>query len=192
MIGLAETKYALRGLLRILRFDASFINYYDRSREGALRSFWLAVPLLALFLFRLYVLRDPHDPPITIRMSAAMVIAYGINWAYFPLFLLWIARYIEREKRIIGCIAIYNWLISILSIFTSLPIALLAWAGMSDHLSATLDVASLILSMVCEGYVFAICLQIPGFFAAAFVILDFILSQILFSIADLIGHAPIF
>lgn len=191
MIGRAETGYALRGLLRILRFDPSFINFYDRSREGAMRSFGLAVPLLALFLFRLYVLRDPQDPPLTLRMSAAMVIAYAINWVYFPLFLLWIARYIEREKRVIGCIAIYNWL-SLLSFFTSLPVALLGWAGMSDHLTHTLDVASLILSMVCEGYVLAICLQISGFFAAAFVILDFIIGQILFLIASHIGYAPIF
>jgi hypothetical protein len=192
MISLAETNYALRGLLRILRFDPGFINFYDRSREGALRSFWLAVPLLALFFFRLYVLRDPQDPPITLRMSTAMVIAYAINWVYFPLFLLWIARYIDREKRVVGCITIYNWLISLFSLFTGLPVALMGWAGMSENLLTTLDIAGLILSMICEGYVFAVCLQISGFFAVAFVILDFILGQILFSIAGHIGHAPIF
>lgn len=191
MISLAETRYALRGLVRILRFDPRFMDFYDRSRDGALRSFWLSVPLLLVFLLRLYVLRDPQDPPITWRMSSAMVIAYALNWIYFPLFLLWIARHIEREKRVIGCIAVYNWL-SILSILTGLPIALLGWAGMQANMLAALDIASLILSLICEGFILAVCLQISGFFATAFVILDFILSQMLFSIADHIGRVPIF
>ncbi|HVJ42688.1 MAG TPA: hypothetical protein VM639_14395 [Dongiaceae bacterium] len=191
MISLTETRFALRGLLRILRFDSSFVQFYDRSRDGALRSFWLAAPLLVIFLLRLYLLHDPQQPPVTLRMSAAMIIAYAINWAYFPLFLLWIARYIDREKRVIGCIAVYNWL-SILAVFTSLPLSLLGWVGLDAGFLQALDIVSVILSLVCEGYILAVCLQISGFFAAAFVILDLILNQILFTLADHLGMAPIF
>ena len=124
-------------------------------------------------------------------MSAAMLIAYAINWAYFPLFLVWISRFIGREDRVIGCIAVYNWL-SILALFTSLPISLLGWVGMDDGLLQTLDVISLVVSLVCEGYILAVCLQISGFFAAAFVVLDLVLNQMLFTLADHLGAAPLF
>lgn len=191
MISLAETRFALRGLLRILRFDSSFVQFYDRSRDGAIRSFWLAAPLLLIFLLRLYLQHDPQQPPLTLRMSAAMLIAYAINWAYFPLFLVWISRFIGREDRVIGCIAVYNWL-SILALFTSLPISLLGWVGMDDGLLQTLDVISLVVSLVCEGYILAVCLQISGFFAAAFVVLDLVLNQMLFTLADHLGAAPLF
>ena len=191
MISLAETRFALRGLLRILRFDSSFVQFYDRSRDGAIRSFWLAAPLLLIFLLRLYLQHDPQQPPLTLRMSAAMLIAYAINWAYFPLFLVWISRFIGREDRVIGCIAVYNWL-SILALFTSLPINLLGWVGMDDGLLQTLDVISLVVSLVCEGYILAVCLQISGFFAAAFVVLDLVLNQMLFTLADHLGAAPLF
>ena len=191
MISLAETRFALRGLLRILRFDSSFVQFYDRSREGAVRSFWLAAPLLLIFLLRLYLQHDPQQPPMTLRMSASMLIAYVINWAYFPLFLVWISRFIGRENRVIGCIAVYNWL-SILAIFTSLPISILGWVGMDDGLLQALDVISVVISLICEGYILAVCLQISGFFAAGFVILDLVLNQILFTLADHLGAAPLF
>jgi hypothetical protein len=191
MISLAETRFALRGLLRILRFDSSFVQFYDRSRTGAVRSFWLAVPLLLLFLLRLYLQHDPQQPPLTLRMSAAMVIAYAINWAYFPLFLIWVSRFIGREARVIGCIAIYNWL-SILALFTSLPISLLGWAGANDGLLQALDLVSVVISLICEGYILAICLQISGFFAVAFVMLDLLLNQILFALANHLGETQLF
>lgn len=191
MISLAETRFALRGLLRILRFDSSFVQFYDRSRDGAARSFWLAAPLLLLFLLRLYLQHDPQQPPLTLRMSAAMVIAYAINWAYFPLFLIWVSRFIDRQTKVIGCIAVYNWL-SILAIFTSLPISLLGWAGMDDGFLQALDLVSVVISLVCEGFILAVCLQISGFFAAAFVILDLVLNQILFTLANHLGVAPLF
>jgi hypothetical protein len=191
MISLAETRFALRGLLRILRFDSSFVQFYDRSRDGAVRSFWLAAPLLLIFLLRLYLQHDPQQPPLTLRMSAAMVIAYAINWAYFPLFLIWVSRFIDRQTKVVGCIAVYNWL-SILAIFTSLPISLLGWAGMDDGFLQALDLVSVVISLVCEGYILAVCLQISGFFAAAFVILDLVLNQILFTLANHLGVAPLF
>ncbi len=190
MISLAETRYAFRGLLRILRFDPSFLQFYDRSREGAVRSFGLALPFLAIFVLRLYLESSPQQP-LTLRMSAAMLIAYAINWTYFPLLLLSAGRFINREKQVIGCIAVYNWL-SLLSLFTSLPIALMGWAGLDDGFLKAVDIAGLAVSLVCEGFILAVCLQISGFFAAAFVILDFILSQMLLGFADHIGHAHSF
>jgi hypothetical protein len=191
MISLTELRFALRGLLRILRFDASFVQYYDRSASGALRSFWLAVPLLMIFVMRLGLLHDPKLPPLTDRAWLSMVIAYIINWAYFPLFLLWIGRFIDRDTRVTGCITVYNWL-GLLTILTSLPVTLFAWAGMDIGFVQTLDVVSIGLALVCEGYILAVCLQISGYFAMALVVLDFVLNDILFTIAEYLSKGPAF
>lgn len=191
MISRAEIRFALRGLVDILRFNPGFVQFYDRSQAGALRSFSLAIPLLAIYLLDLYIGHDPLQPAIHLRMLASLVIAYVINWVYFPLFLFWITRLINREARVIGCIAIYNWL-SILTVFTDLPLSLLSWAGMNDGLLQVLGFIALVIYLVCEGYVLAISLQISGFFAAAFVILDLVLHQILFEIASHMGIAPLF
>jgi len=191
MISLTETRAALRGILRILRFDSSFVQFYDRSRDGALRSFWLAVPLLAFFLFRLYLPHGPQPSSLTPRLLAAMVTAYAINWVYFPLVLVWLSRFIDRQAKVVGCIAVYNWL-SLLTVFTSLPVTLLAWAGLDDGFLQGLDLVGLIIYLICEGFLLAVCLQISGFFAAGLVILDLVLNQILFNLADHLSAAPLF
>jgi hypothetical protein len=191
MISLAETGIALRGIGRILRFDREFIRYFDRSRAGALRSFWMAAIFLPVFLLRFYVLHDPNDLPIDGRMLGAVLIGYAINWMAFPLVLLGLGPMIKRQTQVIGTIAVYNWL-SLLLILLNLPIILLALLGIDWSVLQLLDLATFFIALICEGYILAVALQIPGFSAAALVMLDFVLGQIVFGLADRIGAAPLF
>jgi hypothetical protein len=191
MISLAETRYACRGLFRILRFDSGFLHCFDRSRDGALRSFWIYVPLLLLDWAQLILLHDPQQPALSGRMWAALVIAHIINILYFPLFLLWIGRYIDRASKAVGCITVYNWLNLVTLVFAT-PMTLLGWAGASDNVLLVIQVVSLGLFLVCEGYVLAVCLQISGLFACAFVALDFVFGDMLFSFAHFLGQKPFF
>ena len=191
MISLAETNYACRGLLRVLRFDAGFVHFFDRSREGAIRSFWIYVPLLLLDWLQIVVFQGPQDPPLTGRGWAALIIAHIINIFYFPLILLSIGRYIDRSARVVGCITVYNWL-NLVTITLGIPMTLLGWAGADDNVILIIQVVNLGLVLVCEGYVLAVCLQISGLFATAFVALDFVIGEMLFSIAHLLGRHPLF
>lgn len=191
MITLAETGIALRGVGRILRFDPDFIRYFDRSPKGALRSFWMAAPLLPIFLLRLYLLHDPQSPPIDSRMLCAMLIGYVLNWIIFPLVLLSIAPAMERRNQVIGTIAVYNWL-SLLFILMDVPIVALGALGLDVSLLQLLDLATLLVALVCEGFILAVTLQIRGFSAAALVLLDFILGQLIFGLTDRIGSSPLF
>ena len=191
MITLAEAGIALRGVGRILRFDPDFIRYFDRSRSGALRSFWMAVPLLPIFVLRLYLLHDPQTPPIDSRMFCAMLIGYVLNWIVFPLVLLSLAPVMERKTQVIGTIAVYNWL-SLLFILMDVPIIALGAAGLDVSLLQLLDLATLLVALVCEGFILAVTLQIRGFSAAALVLLDFILGQLVFGLTDRIGSYPLF
>jgi hypothetical protein len=171
MISLAETGIALRGIGRILRFDRDFLHYFDRSRAGAGRSFWMAAVFLPVFMIRFYVLHDPRDLPIDGRMLASVLIAYAINWMAFPLVLLGLA---------------------LLLILLNVPIILLALVGLDWSILQLLDLATFLVALICEGYILAIALQIPGLSAAALVMLDFILGQIVFSLADRMGAASLF
>jgi hypothetical protein len=191
MISLAETGFAIRGLGRILRFDSSFVQFYDRSREGAMRSFWIYVPLIALTWVQLILLHDPQQPPLTGRMWLAFAITEVINVSYFPLILVSIGRHIDREARIIGCIAVYNWL-SLLAIIVGVPLTLLSWIGLDDNVMLILNIMSLGLVLICRGYVLAVCLQISGPFAAAFVALDYVIGEMLFAFEHLVGKSPLF
>jgi hypothetical protein len=191
MISLAETSIALRGIGRILRFDRDFLRYFDRSRAGALRSFWMAAVFLPIFLIRFYVLHDPNDLPIDGRVLASILIAYAINWMAFPLVLLGLGPLLKRQAQVIGTIAVYNWL-SLLLILLNVPIILLALIGLDWSILQLLDLATFLIALICEGYILAIALQIPGLSAAALVMLDFILGQLVFSLADRMGAASLF
>ncbi|HVI91232.1 MAG TPA: hypothetical protein VM659_23245 [Dongiaceae bacterium] len=191
MISLAETNYACRGLLRVLRFDSGFVQFFDRSREGALRSFWIYVPLLLLDWAQIVLLHDPQAPTLTGRMWAALIIAHIINVFYFPLILLSVGRYIDRANRVIGCITVYNWL-NLLTITLGIPMTLLGWAGADDNVILIIQVVNIGLVLVCEGYILAVCLQISGFFAIGFVALDFVIGEMLFSVAHLLGRHSLF
>jgi len=191
MISLAETNYACRGLLRVLRFDAGFVHFFDRSREGAIRSFWIYAPLLLLDWLQTVLLQGPQDPPMTDRMWAAQIIAHIINIIYFPLILLSVARFIDRTTRVIGCITVYNWL-NLVTITLGIPMTLLGWAGADDNVILIIKVVNFGLVLVCEGYVLAVCLQISGLFATAFVALDVVIGEMLFGFADLLGRHSLF
>jgi hypothetical protein len=191
MISRAEIRYALLGLTRILRFDPSFLQFYDRSRSGALRSFWIYLPLLVLAWLQLKLLHDPQQPPLTDRMWLSLMIAHVINVMYFPLILLSIGNFINREAQVIGCITVYNWL-SLLSIILTGPLTLLAWIDINHLALLILIYLSRALSFICEGYVLAVCLQVSGLFAIAFVALDYVVGEMLFSFAELLAKAPLF
>ena len=191
MISRAEIRYALRGLIDILRFNPGFLQFYDRSLAGARRSFQIYVFLLALQTLQTIVFQGPQDPPLTARMWTALTIARIINVVYFPLILLLIGRFIDREKRIVGCIAVYNWL-NLLSILLSIPVTLIALAGVDASVLQLCSIVTLFVGLICEGYVLAICLGISPAFAAAFVALDLVIGEILFHLADAMGQHAFF
>jgi hypothetical protein len=192
MISLAETSIALRGVSRILRFDPDFIRYFDRSRDGALRSFWMAAPSVLVFLAQLYIQVSPDTPPIGGRMLTAMLLAFAVNCMTFPLVLLSIAPMIGRKPQAVGCITVYNWTTSLLYILLSVPMILLSLTGLSDSIQVWLSYAILLISLTCEGFVLAVTLQIRGLAAASLVALDYVLTQLIYGIAGQLGIHPAF
>jgi len=191
MISFAEFEIALRGLLRLARFDANFTGFFDLSRDGARRSFRLALLLLLPVLFLWNLNSDLPDGADMVRVGLGELIGYALGWICFPLILLSIARLIDRESRIYGAIAIYNWL-SILGVVLQFPIAIAAYFGLSDAWYGGISDLALLFVTACEYFAFRRILEIRIEMVIALVVVDFILTHIIFALMVGMIHNQLF
>jgi hypothetical protein len=178
VISLAEFEIALLGLLRLARFDAGFAGFFDLSREGARRSFRIALPLLPVNLFLRHL--NAHWPADIdmVRVVSGELIGYSLNWICFPLLLIAIRGVIDREARIYGAIALYNWL-SILAYALNLPIVVAAYYGLSDDWAGGLSDLVLMFMIACEFFAFHRLLAIRIELTVALVVADFALTNMI-------------
>lgn len=191
MISFAELEIALLGLLRLARFDAGFAGFFDLSPRGARRSFRLALPLLPIVLFLFHINADwPEDADMG-RIVFSELIGYALSWTCFPLLLLAVARPIEREPRIYGVIAIYNWL-TVLMIALQLPISIAAHYGLDKDWAGGLSDIALLFVTACEFFAFRRLLAVGIEMTIALVAVDFILSRMLELLTYGLAHGPLF
>lgn len=191
MISLAEFEIALLGLLRLARFDAGFAGFFDLTREGARRSFRIALPLLPITLFLRHL--NANWPPGTdmARVVTGELIGYSFSWILFPLLLMAIRGVIDREARVYGAIAIYNWL-SVLAFVMQLPIAIAAYYGLSDDWAGGLSDVVLLFLTACEFFAFQRLLAIRIEITVALVVVDFVLSNMIILLTYGLTHGPLF
>jgi|AraplaMF_Col_mMF_1032025.scaffolds.fasta_scaffold00014_111 hypothetical protein len=191
MISLAEFEIAVLGLLRLARFDAGFAGFFDLSRDGARRSFRLALWLLPIYLFLSHLNANwPEDTDMT-RVVAAELIGYALMWICFPLLLVLFARVIERENRIYGAIALYNWL-AVLSVGLQTPIWIACYFGLDINWGAGLTDIVVLFCSACLFFAFRRLLEIRIEMVIALVIVEYILSRILEVTTYGLAHGSLF
>jgi hypothetical protein len=190
VISFAELEIALLGLLRLARFDAGFAGFFDLTRNGARRSFRLAMPLLPLWLLLLNLNTDWKDFDMT-RVISAELIGYVLSWVCFPLTLLLAAPLIDRGPRIYGAISIYNWL-SVLSMGLQIPIEIAVYSGMGSEWDLMLSLTALFFVLACEFFAFRRILEISIEMTIALVVVDFILGRIIVNLLAGMALGPLF
>jgi hypothetical protein len=106
-----EARFALIGLLRLLRGDRGGLGCFDRSVDGFWRSFRAAIPCYPLYLLLLTmrVAGDEWRHAGGLRIVAVETIAYVISWTAFPLLMLSLTRRIGRAHRYFDFMVPYNW-----------------------------------------------------------------------------------
>ena len=175
----AETLAAVQGLKRLLRFDASFAQWFDRSPLGARRSFGLMIPAIPLFLILRFVDVSLAPGVDTWRVVAVTAINYALSWVMFPLILILIGRAVEREAQAIGALAAYNWfgvaLMAVGSVFV-----LIDSAGLMGGATDSLSILLLVASLVYEVFLLRVLMGLGYGGAALLVIVDFTLTQSLY------------
>jgi hypothetical protein len=191
MISFAEFEIALHGLLRLARFDAGFAGFFDLSARGARRSFRLAIWLLPVVLFLMHLNANwPEDTDMG-RVVFGELIGYSLGWTCFSLLLLASARLIDRESRIYGAIAIYNWL-TVLMVAILLPISIAAYYGLDPSWAGALSDITLLFVTALEFFAFRRLLDIRIELTIALVAVDFTLSRILELLTYGLTHGTLF
>jgi hypothetical protein len=191
MISLAEFEIALLGLLRLARFDAGFAGFFDLSAQGARRSFRLAFPLLPIVLLMWHLNDSWAEGTDMARVVLGELVGYALNWICYPLLLFYAGRAIDREARVYGAIAVYNWL-SVLSVALQLPIAVAGYYGVDDSLITDLIWLVLIFVTACEFFAFWRLLGTGIGVIVALVVAEFSLSRILDLVLYSLVHGPMF
>lgn len=178
MISFAEFEVALLGLLRLARFDAAFAGFFDLSPQGARRSFRLSIWLLPIYLFMSHLNAQWPEDTNLVRVVMAEIIGFSLSWTCFSLLLVNIAPMIDRQSRIYGAIAIYNWL-SVLFAAMQIPIATASYFGLDSSWVSGLSELSLFFITACEFFAFQRLLELRLSLTIALVAVDFVLSRIL-------------
>ena len=110
MITGRELAFGLLGAWRLVRNDASGLQYFDRSAHGALRSFWvmlLVAPAYAVLLMMQFEASGVSQ--IGLRQIVLGGGIYIIDWLLFPVILLRLAPVLKRQQEVSAYIAANNW-----------------------------------------------------------------------------------
>ena len=136
-----ELAFGLLGAWRLVRNDASGLQYFDRSRHGALRSFWvmlLVAPAYSVLL--LMQLNYLGVAEIGLRQVLLGAGLYIVSWLMFPVVLLRLAPRLNRIQEAAGYVAAYNWtqiLVMALTLFFS-AVAMMMPSSVGEVLNLTL------------------------------------------------------
>ncbi len=176
MFSAIEIRAALRGLFLLLRFDAQFVNWFDRSPLGARRSFRLMWLLLPLTLTRLFMVVDAAPDVSPILVATGVATYYVLGWIAFPLLLIVIGRALERENQAISALSAYNWFGFTLSVAAFL----LALMGLVEPLRDAADfllTALIIASLVYEAFLLNTMTGIGYLGSGLLAVVDYIVAQ---------------
>lgn len=185
MLTAREIAAGAYGAWRLALFDPSGMQWFDRSVEGFWRSFRVAglvAPAYALLLYLHDVSGSP--PPDAARYVVVEAIAYVVMWVAFPLAMAHLAPIIDRDAEYLGFVVAYNWS-TILQMAVLLPLALLL-SGRTEPggPASLLAFAAQLALLVYEWFIVRTALRLGGFAAAGLVVLDFVLSLLIGSVAD--------
>ena len=172
--------YAFYGAYRLAWFDAGGMRYFDASIDGFWRSFFAAVLIAPFYLIyqwlRFLVEASGGD---AFRYACVETITYVIAWVLFPLVMISLARFIEREQQYLGYMVAYNWA-AVLQNALIMPVGMVAMIGGPEV--GPVDFLSLVAFVAVVVYTWFItrtALNIDGGTAVTIVALDFLLGLFL-------------
>jgi hypothetical protein len=181
MVTLREATHALYGAWRLACRDPGAMAWFDRSREGCIRSFWSAAicypGFVALLLLRLTPAQTQNAgvPEIVLIES----IGYVIGWTAYPLAALAIGRRIATEEKALGFITAYNWS-QVLQTLLLLPVAVVgALDILPDYTVAFADTVAYLAILIYEWFIARISLEKGALPALSLVLLDVVLGAFL-------------
>ncbi|HUB95117.1 MAG TPA: hypothetical protein VL993_04320 [Stellaceae bacterium] len=180
MVTLREVTSALYGSWRLARRDPAAMMWFDRSREGCIRSFWSAAICYPGFLVLLLLRLTPDQTQAGLpQILLIETIGYVIGWTAYPLAALAFCRRVASEEQSLGFITAYNWS-QVLQTALLLPVACVgATSLLPDYVIAYADTIAYIAILVYEWFIARIALSKGAMPALALVLLDVVLGAVI-------------
>lgn len=187
MITPNEVASAVYGTYRLAHRDPGALDYFDRSPEGAAKSFYVALLLLPVHVVLTTADNWEFVQTAYVPVWATLeILVYVIGWALVPVLMLPITRWIDRWNRFCDFVVVYNW---------SHVIILAAWLPLQ-----TLRLTELVplpvfqffgfgllgVVLYYKWYFFKVSLDVPGGMAGGLVAGEYVLSLIVFQISEAI------
>lgn len=182
-----EVSHALYGAWRLARLDPGGLAFFDRSPQGALRSFWapvLGYPLYLLLLVTFHVDDAIWERAGIFRVLAVKSVLYVLAAAAYPLAMLQVARFLDRAAQWEGFVVAYNWSQLLLTAAFLFCTSVAASGMLPGTLGRDLVIAALVASLLYEWYVARVALQIGGAAAVLAVLVELVLDTFVGRIAD--------
>lgn len=190
MISQLEILRSLYGAWRLARLDAGGMQYFVRTHEGALRSFFAALIALPPFLIiEADILAYQIAQNGLLVAVAIQAIFYVIRWTAFPVLMMTILSVFGVPEKFVDFLVAYNWG-NVIQIAIFLPVLLLQWMTPG---AAFLDLAYWITIGVLMGYVWFVIRTATGLsdtVVVGFVVLDLIVALMVFFVSVSILGLP--
>lgn len=174
-----EVSVALYGAWRLMRFDPDGIKYFLTTRDDFWKSFYAAVfclPGLAIV-----VLSQGDESSSGLFAVLRFSLMFFLGLLVMAVLVQAICDVIDRQQHFIRCIVAINWS-SVLRVYLVVPVFLLGSIapGSTIFLFALFCVSVFV--MIYEGFIYHRSLEVTGFAAAGFVVLNFTVSLFLRSL----------
>jgi hypothetical protein len=177
---LGEILAALYGSYRLARGDRGGLNYFDSSREGAIRSFFAALLVLPVFALMVYgnIIKGHLSAPVpTIIIIHGLV--FVISWVIYPLIVFEILAVMKRQERFLPYLSAFNWC-HVLQALAFLPIVMYGLAiPEGNAILSFLQASIFVLVMVYQWFINRSSLQVPSLAAVGFLALEQVLDMAL-------------
>lgn len=191
----AQARQFLRGSWRLFRFDVRGMELLDRSEAGFWQSFWCAALVAPPYVLLLSLRAGAEaemarsmglavtDPPFW-RLAAIETIAYLIGWVAFPLVMAYLVPLLDRGQRYFAYFVGYNWCYA-QQIALMLAVAGLRETGLlPGTLMAAVEAGALVYILGVLWFLARAVLDVNHGTAALIVVIDFLLSRLIFGIAQ--------
>ena len=190
MLSSAEIVRSVYGVIRLARLDPIGLEWMDRSAEGCLRSFQVAILMLPLEIaLSAIILSQAAALAPFAQLLAAGVIFYVISWTVFPVLCHPLIRAIGREDRYPGFIAAINWSRIVIYV-VAVPLALIMIEG-PIGLARLLQLAFYVAFVGYHWFIAKTALDIPGPGALGFAVMELFLLYTIDNVAFAMMTEPL-
>ena len=168
---------SIAGALKLARFDAGGMAFFEISPQGFWRSFW-AAGIVAPFFLLLLVLRHIEAGGAFGHHIVIESLAYVIAWLLFPTVMATVTRMLGCAQNFVPFIIAYNWAGAIQN-GVYLPIAILGYTGaLSGESASFLALMAIAWVLIYTFFVVRTVLELPAGTAVSIVVLDFVLGLV--------------